>query len=372
MVDHLISVQSQILSSRIDSNLSSDFSTNVTRQPVAFQECDPCEDCDVNSLSGSDREERLEPHVPKVPRGPKTGRPQPSRQISNGSTDSDVTPILRDELEWFEKVGAGATADVFRGHWRGRPVAIKQLSLPKQKSKMMKLEVAFSRETRVAAKVRHKNLVQFFGAVFEQQPYLMITELMSGGTVFRLLYSDGPRLNWKQRLRMCSDVANAMDYLHQFRPQIIHRDLKSMNVLLSETLNSSRDIPQVKVSDFGLAKMKEEHQDWDAMTAHVGTIRWMAPEVPTGRYNEKADVYSYAMVLYEIICYQVPFHDFETGQALSAIKCGCRPRLESVPSDCPVKLMSLMILCWTQDQSARPSFTQVRTALNSISFALLG
>jgi len=238
----------------------------------------------------------------------------------------------------------------------------------------MKQEVAFSRETTVAAKVRHNNLVQFFGAVLERQPYLMITEFVSGGTVFHLLYVDDntPKLRWKQRLRMCSDVANAMDYLHEFKPQIIHRDLKSLNMLLTRSISGPRDMPNVKVSDFGLAKMKEEQQEWGAMTAQAGTIRWMAPEVPTGRYNEKADVYSYAMVLYEIICYEVPFHDFETLQVISAVKSGARPRLDAVPPDCPVKLMSLMILCWTQDQSTRPSFTQVRTALNKILFAMLG
>jgi len=98
-----------IMSSKINSYLSSDFSSNVTQKPVACQERDPCEDCEVESLSGSDREDlTLVPHAPRAPRGLKTGRPQPSRESSGVSADSGVSLIDRDELEFLEKVGAGA------------------------------------------------------------------------------------------------------------------------------------------------------------------------------------------------------------------------------------------------------------------------
>mmetsp|Transcript_25684 Transcript_25684/g.44151 ORF Transcript_25684/g.44151 Transcript_25684/m.44151 type:complete len:202 (+) Transcript_25684:2-607(+) len=201
----------------------------------------------------------------------------------------------------------------------------------------------------------------------------MITEFMSGGTVFDLLHGEeAVLLRWKQRLRMCSDVASAMDYLHKCSPQIIHRDLKSLNLLLSQTVTSAKDVPEVKVSDFGLAKMKEEHEDWGVMTAQAGTFHWMAPEVHTGKYNEKADVYSYAMVLFEIICYEVPFQELGPSEVTNAVCSGARPSLDAVPPDCPDKLMELMISCWTQDPRSRPSFTQIRTALNNISFSMLG
>lgn len=364
-----------ILSSRFNSHLLSDCSSNLTRKPVAFQERDPCEDGEFNSVPNSDRIHLCSaPRAPLVSRGARTGRQQPKRKVSSGSADSGIAFIDRDELAWFEKVGAGVTTNVFRGQWKGHPVAIKQLVLPKQKRKVVKKQAAFSWETNLATKVRHKNLVQFFGVVFEWQPYLMITEFMPGGTVFHLLYVDEsvPTLSWKQGLQMCSDVASAMDYLHNFKPQIIHRDLKSLNLLLSETVTGPEDMPKVKVSDFGLANIKEEHQDWCRMTAQAGTIRWMAPEVHTGCYNEKADIYSYAMVLYEIICYEVPFQDFDILQVAGAVISGVRPRLDAVPPDCPVRLISLMILCWTQDQSTRPTFTQVCIALNDISFTMFG
>mmetsp|Transcript_123697 Transcript_123697/g.200998 ORF Transcript_123697/g.200998 Transcript_123697/m.200998 type:complete len:193 (-) Transcript_123697:91-669(-) len=190
---------------------------------------------------------------------------------------------------------------------------------------------------------------------------------MSGGTVFDVLHCDDTvELQWNQQLRMCSDVASAMDYLHKFNPQIIHRDLKSLNLLLSKKITSPEDIPLVKVSDFGLAKMKDHSEEWGKMTVAAGTFHWMAPEVQTGHYDEKADVYSYAMVLYEIICCEVPFDDLEPAEVPEAVCGGARPDLEAVPDDCPDKLLELMIICWNEDPSRRPSFAQISVALTAI------
>merc|ERR1719223_1913625 len=99
-----------------------------------------------------------------------------------------------------------------------------------------------------------------------------------------------------------------MEYLHNFSPQIIHRDLKSLNLLLRDEVKSNKDRPFVKVSDFGVARMKEE--EWGQMTVGAGTQHWMAPEVfKGGDYDEKVDIYSFSMVLFEVICREVPFED---------------------------------------------------------------
>lgn len=349
-------------------------------QPVSFSDMPDL----VGPLSSSDADSDsdtvpTEAKAPLAPTTPKTGRPQLNRRrerseasedAAGSSDDSQVPQIDREELRWAEKVGAGITADVFRGEWKGHTVAIKQLTFTKRTAMLVKQQVAFSRETMVAARVRHKNLVQFYGVSFEKQPYLMITEFMSGGTVFDVLHCDDTvELEWNQQLMMCSDVASAMDYLHKFKPQIIHRDLKSLNLLLSEKITSPKDVPLVKVSDFGLAKMRD-NEDWGKMTVAAGTFHWMAPEVQTGRYDEKADVYSYAMVLYEIICCEVPFDDLEPAEVPEAVGKGARPDLECVPEDCPEKLLELMILCWNADPGCRPSFAQISIHLNAISAAI--
>merc|ERR1712232_1312995 len=101
------------------------------------------------------------------------------------------------------------------------------------------------------------------------------------------------------------------------------------------------------VSDFGLSRVKEEEDEGTKMTNKVGTAHWMAPEVYHGTtYDEKVDVYSYAMVMYEILCRTVPYDAFEAPQVGPLIMKGVRPELRFVPNDCLGALCNLMIVCW--------------------------
>merc|ERR1712113_1320843 len=151
-----------------------------------------------------------------------------------------------------------------------------------------------------------------------------------------------------------------MDYLHKFQPQIIHRDLKSLNLLLAEPVLNSDTTPFVKVSDFGLSRMKDNApgEDWGKMTIAAGTCHWMAPEVFTASsYDHKVDVYSYSMILFEIICREIPFEEEEPARVGQLTVTGTRPDLEAVPPDCPAVLKDLMIACWAHEPPKRPDFT---------------
>uniref|UniRef100_A0A7S2PV19 Protein kinase domain-containing protein n=1 Tax=Zooxanthella nutricula TaxID=1333877 RepID=A0A7S2PV19_9DINO len=167
---------------------------------------------------------------------------------------------------------------------------------------------------------------------------------------------------------MCLDIAGAMNYLHSFTPQIIHRDLKSLNLLLAQAVTRTADMPLVKVSDFGLARMKDADpgSEWDKMTKEAGTCHWMAPEVPTGRYTEKVDIFSYAMVLFEIMCREIPFEEVEGKDAVRLVVSGERPDMEAVPPDRPQKLEDLMVACWAQRPQDRPSFAEISDVLKSV------
>merc|ERR1719379_2672018 len=146
-----------------------------------------------------------------------------------------------------------------------------------------------------------------------QRPFRIITEFCSGGCCFELLHNmEDIELSWRQKTKMCRDVAQAMQYLHSFNPQIVHRDLKSLNLLLQTPVICEEDVPVVKVSDFGLSRMKDQTDEWGKMTNAAGTCHWMAPEVFMGTsYDEKVDIYSYAMILFEIICREIPFEEEE-------------------------------------------------------------
>merc|ERR1719221_392644 len=98
-----------------------------------------------------------------------------------------------------------------------------------------------------------------------------------------------------------------MSYLHGFEPPIVHRDLKSLNLLLANPVETVHDLVRTKVGDFGLSKVAAS-QGPASMTKNAGTFHWMAPEVfCSDSYDRKVDVYSFSMILYEVICQNIPF-----------------------------------------------------------------
>jgi len=273
------------------------------------------------------------------------------------------------EITIEEKVGAGCTAEVFRGTFRGHVVAVKQIDW--NKSRLGEKEQrAFDREVGIMPLLSHPNLVAFVGVCTLQKPLRIITEFCDGGCAFELLHNmEHIELEWFQQLKMIRDVTLAMSYLHSFNPQIIHRDLKSLNLLLLRAIRTGRDLPVVKVSDFGLSRMKDQapNSDWGKMTIAAGTCHWMAPEVVLGsKYDEKVDVYSYSMLLFEIVCREIPFEDEEPASVATLVCQGHRPDLEAVPPDCPDLLRDLMIACWAHDARKRPGFDRILAIMQQI------
>lgn len=283
--------------------------------------------------------------------------------------DESGIEISPSDLEIGNVVGNGATATVHEGYMGQLQVAIKVIAI--QKGSFAKpQQQAFTREVAIMSKVRHPNLVQLHGIVIATDGLQLVTEFCSGGSLFEFLHEqpEGEEvdLRWSQQLEMCKNVASAVDYLHQFRPQIIHRDLKSPNLLLAAPVKGPKCAVSVKVSDFGLARMKERDAGWQTLTSAAGTAHWMAPEVASGRYTEKVDVYSYSMVLFEIICKEVPFEDENAKEAMRLHMKGHRPDKEAIPPDVPEHLEEIMVSCWAQEPEKRPSFGDVCKMLAKI------
>lgn len=281
-----------------------------------------------------------------------------------------IPEIDPNDLACFESVGEGVTAEVFRGSFRHglkcESVAIKKMYI----SRMQETErLRFSREISVLARLVHSNLTLLHGVSFN--PLLIVTEFCSGGPCFELLHNmaDSVKISWPQRHTMCEGVASAMQYLHGFVPPIIHRDLKSLNILLASPVKSHKDPVFVKVTDFGLARMQEEvdgEAAWGKMTRAVGTVHWMAPEVLTRTdYNEKADVYSFSIFCYEVLCRDIPFADEEPATIARKVTRGGRPSLDSVPSDAPTELVDLMTACWAHKPHHRPTFDEIAGMLEA-------
>jgi serine/threonine protein kinase len=262
-------------------------------------------------------------------------------------------------------LGSGSTAEVFRGIWHGTDVAVKRLrhsgSLPKE----------FTREISVLVRLRHPNLVLFMGASTLASSPVIISEFCAGGTLFALLHQRRETvLPWSQRLKAAVDVAKGMNFLH--RRQVIHRDLKSLNLLLASPVATREDVPQVKVSDFGLSRAwpTEQGRNQACMTSGAGTYHWMAPEVLDGHsYDEKVDVYSYGICLFELIARRIPYDTLglEPVSIAVAVSRGRRPDPKCLPEDCPGDLRLTMECCWAQCPTGRPGFDTILETLKLVS-----
>mmetsp|Transcript_98451 Transcript_98451/g.284117 ORF Transcript_98451/g.284117 Transcript_98451/m.284117 type:complete len:302 (+) Transcript_98451:81-986(+) len=292
-----------------------------------------------------------------------------------------VSDIPREELDWKERIGQGSTGQVYLGSWRGRPVAIKEIA-----DHIVGEGAAspFSRELHALSTARHPNIVSLIGVVMHPPPCCIVLEFCGGGTVAERLYTydDQPGqlpLSWSQARKIASDTCAAMRYLHSLDPPIVHRDLKSMNLLLMQPLSSNGIVPQVKLCDFGVARPKAGElgemtprggvdDEWPIMTKAVGTFNWVAPEVFNGHiYDEKVDVYAFAMVCFELVFMELPFEDLEPTEIAALVISGKRPSLEDPPPGVPDAFMRLIEICWSHHNTFRPRFSQIEAQLLQIS-----
>ncbi|PIM97891.1 Dual-specificity kinase [Handroanthus impetiginosus] len=177
---------------------------------------------------------------------------------------------------------------------------------------------------------------------------------MSGGSVYDYLHKQKGTFKLPALLKVAIDVSKGMDYLHQ--NNIIHRDLKAANLLMDEN-------EVVKVGDFGVARVKAQT---GVMTAETGTYRWMAPEVIEHKpYDHKADVFSFGVVLWELLTGKLPYEHLTPLQAaVGVVQKGLRP---TIPKDTHPKLVELLERCWQQDPTLRPDFSEVSEILQRIS-----
>uniref|UniRef100_A0A2N9I9G8 Protein kinase domain-containing protein n=1 Tax=Fagus sylvatica TaxID=28930 RepID=A0A2N9I9G8_FAGSY len=192
------------------------------------------------------------------------------------------------------KLGEGGFGSVYKGILLdGTIIAVKQLS---SKSKQGSRE--FVNEIGMISGLQHPNLVRLYGCCIEAKQLLLVYEYMENNSLANALFGpvDGRlKLDWPARQKICLGIARGLAFLHEESTlKIVHRDIKSTNVLLDRDLNP-------KISDFGLAKLDEE-ENTHISTRIAGTIGYMAPEYALWGYlTYKADVYSFGVVALEIV-----------------------------------------------------------------------
>lgn len=277
-----------------------------------------------------------------------------------GEWEVDAASIMYDTC-----VGSGLTSEVYRGVWEGKTVAVKKITTDFRRMPLKQRE-DICRELAILQALEHPNLTMMYGVV-ATHPVQIVMEYCAGGNVFDLLYNtpeESLTITWSQKLKLGSDVSEAMAYLHSADPPIIHRDLKSLNLLLSTPVRRSGDPILVKLSDFGMARLSKE----DNMTRGRGTANWMSPEILSEtKYDCKVDVYSFSMVMYEVICQEIPFEEIQDPAAIrDLILQGSRPDLSLIPPECPSRLTDLVRRCWDPYPSNRPAFEEIRHCLSEM------
>lgn len=279
----------------------------------------------------------------------------------------------------MEKLGEGEFGIVHKARWFGTIVAVKML---KGSSDIALGD--FRGEIDILRRVHHPNAVQFFGACSKREPYILVTELMNGGSLADAFQRiEGFPI--RRALQIALDAARGLAYLHNRRPSpIIHRDLKPGNLMFAGSpYQSQREIIYktgvAKLADFGLSKTLpvNRHADFGyldskfRMTGETGSYRYMAPEVFRHEpYNSSVDIYSYSMILFQLVETNPPFAGMDPiSAAKNAAMYDLRPSFVQLSGSAPGykrEVRELIESCWCQNPEKRPSFESVVMTLEGI------
>jgi hypothetical protein len=287
------------------------------------------------------------------------------RHVAAGRHVSTNRIIAPDQLTPCEgttapqKLGAGGFGEVVKMHWLGGPfdVAVKTLLSAKDDASG-RIRDAFANEAALQAELTHDNILQLYGIVLDGPQLAMVMPLMAR-SLFEAIHecpSEAKRFSWSERARICADIAAGLNYLHTRTPPLLHRDLKSPNVMLSK-----RD--DVKLVDFGLADVKKSilsirvasQSVSPAQGGHsVGTVQWNAPELHKRKpaYSEKSDIYALGMVAWELAAYRIPFEGVSQYVLPQEVAAGER---EDIPDDTPEGFADAIRTCWAQSPDDRPN-----------------
>ncbi|CEG47477.1 tkl protein kinase [Plasmopara halstedii] len=263
------------------------------------------------------------------------------------------------EVDWKDLgvqkyVGTGSSCQVYKGIWRGAEVAVKSFTNTDRSCR----EREFANEVDVMQQLGpNPSLVTFFAVcsnplsiVLEYLPFSLF-ELINGVSDKARRIPPFP-VSWTVRVRLMLDIARGLQFLHSF--DIIHRDLKSLNLLMTAE-------GRVKLADFGRSRSNDQTE---LMTGCCGTFQWMAPEVLTSmKYSLSADVYSLGVVLWEICEAAAPFKDLAPPQIpLAVVQERRRP---IISAKTPLLLRNLIQRCWQHEAALRPTAADVVGTLQS-------
>ncbi|KAJ6667248.1 hypothetical protein lerEdw1_017226 [Lerista edwardsae] len=264
------------------------------------------------------------------------------------------------ELVLEEIIGIGGFGKVYRAVWLGEEVAVKAARYDPDEDISEAIENV-RQEAKLFAMLKHPNIIALKGVCLREPNLCLIMEFARGGSLNRVL--SGKRIPPDVLVNWAVQIAGGMNYLHdEAIVPIIHRDLKSSNILILEKVeNGDLSNKNLKITDFGLAR------EWHKTTkmSAAGTYAWMAPEViRSSMFSKGSDVWSYGVLLWELLTGEVPFRGID-GLAV-AYGVAMNKLALPIPSTCPEPFARLMEDCWNTDPHLRPSFAKILNQLTNI------
>ncbi|MBA0824489.1 hypothetical protein Goarm_021159, partial [Gossypium armourianum] len=283
-------------------------------------------------------------------------------------TCDDVLDCLKED----NIIGKGGAGIVYKGSMpSGDHVAVKRLPAMSRGSSH---DHGFNAEIQTLGRIRHRHIVRLLGFCSNHETNLLVYEYMPNGSLGEVLHGKkGGHLHWDTRYKIAVEAAKGLCYLHHdCSPLIVHRDVKSNNILLNSDF-------EAHVADFGLAKFLQDSGTSECMSAIAGSYGYIAPEYAyTLKVDEKSDVYSFGVVLLELVCGRKPVGEFGDGvdivqwvrKMTDSNKEGVLkvldPRLPSVPLHEVMHIFYVAMLCVEEQAVERPTMREVVQILTEL------
>ena len=286
--------------------------------------------------------------------------------ISNPGIPHDVP---WESFSYVEHRVDSSSCHIYSAFWRGIAVIIKLIKADRVTSAMAVAE--FETELSVLSRLDHPNIVKLLGSGRQPNRFLIL-ELLDGGSLSHSLglradsnhKLNKRKFNYLETLQLARSLASSLDYLHnQWHSSIhvIHRDLKPDNIGFTAD-------GKLKLFDFGLCacvRTNTDRRDQYRLTGNTGTLRYMAPEVAMGRnYNCSVDVYSFGVIVWQVLRSKVPFRDMGKKAYLQEVVFG--GKRPAIDKSWPAGFSSLLQKCWHADKDVRPAFSQVVADLDAL------
>ncbi|KAF9975957.1 hypothetical protein BGZ73_000183 [Actinomortierella ambigua] len=243
-------------------------------------------------------------------------------------------------------IGAGGYGSVYHARWGTRKVAIKKFAVTHDEALQA---TDIQQEIALLERLRDRHIIQFYGKTFHEDKLVLVMDYADGGSLQRAIKRR--RLGWPDRMRIAQEIIQGLAYIHH--ENILHRDLKSANVLLTRHM-------EVKLCDFGLAVVKVQSASKSTGDSLKGTLRWMAPELfaKRPRYTSKSDIYALGMVMWEMAANDtMPFKEHVDNAMIAHLI--SRGEREDLPDDTPSEYRLMVERCWEHDPEKRPEASEL-------------